>query len=165
MCRNKDIKRSGISPLFFVSFRFSALFLMEHMWVHFFEDALTLKQVVDWMVMWSICWQKVYEKLLKHEIELYGFCRFTQGLNRITDLLLNGESPFASKTKQRRDYGCRYYVVFQWNWTKDGRYVYNLSEAISMTTGSIRHFINIRQSTCWLGLVGLPPPNDIDIFI
>ena len=71
---------------------FNALFLMEHMWSHFFEDALTLKQLADWVVMRKCCWNDVDEQLFEHEARACGFWRFAESINLITDTFLAGES-------------------------------------------------------------------------
>lgn len=71
---------------------FNALFLMEHMWSHFFEDALTLKQLADWVVMRKCCWNDVDEQLFEREARACGFWRFAESINLITDTFLAGES-------------------------------------------------------------------------
>lgn len=63
---------------------FNALFLMEHLWSHFFEDALTLKQLTDWIVFYKefngfVNWQ-TFEKQAKD----CGFWRFAIAINKIT---------------------------------------------------------------------------------
>ena len=68
---------------------FNALFLMEHLWSHFFEDALTLKQLTDWIVFYrgfnnSVDWQ-LFETLAKD----CGFWRFSIAINKITRNILS----------------------------------------------------------------------------
>lgn len=68
---------------------FNALFLMEHLWSHFFEDALTLKQLTDWLVFYrefnnSVDWQ-LFETLTKD----CGFWRFSIAINKITRQILS----------------------------------------------------------------------------
>lgn len=81
---------------------FNALFLMEHMWSHFFEDALTLKQLADWMVMRKYCWRDVDEQLFECEARACGFWHFAESINMITDTLLaGGEMQFSDKATER----------------------------------------------------------------
>lgn len=68
---------------------FNALFLMEHLWSHFFEEALTLKQLTDWIVFYrefnnSVDWQ-LFEKYAKD----CGFWRFSIAINKITRNILS----------------------------------------------------------------------------
>lgn len=68
---------------------FNALFLMEHIWSHFFEEALTLKQLTDWIVFYrefnnSVDWQ-LFEKYAKD----CGFWRFSIAINKITRNILS----------------------------------------------------------------------------
>lgn len=81
---------------------FNALFLMEHMWSHFFEDALTLKQLADWVVMRKCCWNDVDEQLFECEARACGFWHFAESINLITDTLLaGGEMQFSDKSTER----------------------------------------------------------------
>lgn len=81
---------------------FNALFLMEHMWSHFFEDALTLKQLADWVVMRKYCWRDVDEQLFECEARACGFWHFAESINLITDTLLaGGEMQFRDKATER----------------------------------------------------------------
>ena len=66
---------------------FNALFLMEHCWAHFFENALSLKHLCDWAVLRKkkgglIDW-KVYEQYT-HDV---GLWTFSESMNRLADLL------------------------------------------------------------------------------
>lgn len=81
---------------------FNALFLMEHMWSHFFEDALTLKQLADWVVMRKCCWNDVDEQLFEREARACGFWRFAESINQITDTILTGgDMQFSDKSTER----------------------------------------------------------------
>lgn len=66
---------------------FNALFLMEHAWAHFFENALTLKQLCDWAVFRRACGGEVDWKLFEREAKACGFWHFSESLNRLADLL------------------------------------------------------------------------------
>ena len=66
---------------------FNALFLMEHAWAHFFEEALTLKQLCDWAVFRKACGDEVDWKLFEREAKACGFWHFSESMNRLADLL------------------------------------------------------------------------------
>ncbi len=66
---------------------FNALFLMEHAWAHFFEEALTLKQLCDWAVFRKACGSDVEWQLYEREAKACGFWRFSESMNRLADLL------------------------------------------------------------------------------
>ena len=66
---------------------FNALFLMEHAWAHFFEEALTLKQLCDWAVFRKACGGEVDWKLFEREAKACGFWHFSESMNRLADLL------------------------------------------------------------------------------
>lgn len=66
---------------------FNALFLMEHAWAHFFEEALTLKQLCDWAVFRKTCGGEVDWKLFEREAKACGFWHFSESMNRLADLL------------------------------------------------------------------------------
>jgi hypothetical protein len=66
---------------------FSALFLMEHAWAHFFEEALTLKQLCDWAVFRKACGDDVDWSLYEREAKACGFWHFSESMNRLADLL------------------------------------------------------------------------------
>lgn len=66
---------------------FNALFLMEHAWAHFFEEALTLKQLCDWAVFRKACGCEVDWKLFEREAKACGFWHFSDSMNRLADLL------------------------------------------------------------------------------
>lgn len=81
---------------------FNALFLMEHIWSHFFEDALTLKQVTDWMVFYrenrkSVDWV-LFEKMAKDG----GFWSFALAINKIAKRLLSPTFTMSSLSKPER---------------------------------------------------------------
>ena len=73
---------------------FNALFLMEHMWAHFFEDALCLKQLVDWLVFRHRFWNDVDEALFEKEARACGFYQFALSINQIADALLDCNAKF-----------------------------------------------------------------------
>lgn len=66
---------------------FSALFLMEHAWAHFFEEALTLKQLCDWAVFRKACGGDVDWSLYEREAKACGFWHFSESMKRLADLL------------------------------------------------------------------------------
>ena len=66
---------------------FNALFLMEHAWAHFFEEALTLKQLCDWAVFRKACGDDVDWSLYEREAKACGFWHFSESMNRLADLL------------------------------------------------------------------------------
>lgn len=66
---------------------FNALFLMEHAWAHFFEEALTLKQLCDWAVFRKACGDDVDWSLYEREAKVCGFWHFSESMNRLADLL------------------------------------------------------------------------------
>lgn len=66
---------------------FNALFLMEHAWAHFFENALTLKQLCDWAVFRKSCGIDVDWQLYEREAKACGFWHFSESMNRLADLL------------------------------------------------------------------------------
>ncbi len=66
---------------------FNALFLMEHAWAHFFENALTLKQLCDWAVFRRTCDKEVDWTLFEEEARACGFWHFSESMNRLADLL------------------------------------------------------------------------------
>ena len=82
---------------------FNALFLMEHMWSHFFEDALSLKQVLDWVVFRERCWKDVDKSLFECEAKACGFWNFSKSIEQIVEQLLQKDSPmqFEDKYTQR----------------------------------------------------------------
>lgn len=82
---------------------FNALFLMEHIWAHFFEDALSLKQIMDWVVFREKCWGEVDAELFEREAKACGFWNFSKSIERIVEQLLQNDSPmqFEDKYTQR----------------------------------------------------------------
>ena len=82
---------------------FNALFLMEHMYSHFFEDALGLKQVMDWVLFRSKCWSEVDAELFEREARACGFWNFSQSIEQISERLLLPDSSmnFEDKYTQR----------------------------------------------------------------
>lgn len=66
---------------------FNALFLMEHAWAHFFEEALTLKQLCDWAVFRKACGGDVDWSLYEREAKACGFWHFSESMNRLADFL------------------------------------------------------------------------------
>lgn len=66
---------------------FNVLFLMEHAWAHFFEEALTLKQLCDWAVFRKACGDDVDWSLYEREAKACGFWHFSESMNRLADLM------------------------------------------------------------------------------
>lgn len=66
---------------------FNALFLMEHSWAHFFENALTLKQLCDWAVFRKSCGLMVDWKIFEREAKACGFWKFAESFSRLADML------------------------------------------------------------------------------
>lgn len=66
---------------------FNALLLMEHAWAHFFEEALTLKQLCDWAVFRKACGDDVDWSLYEREAKACGFWHFSESINRLADLM------------------------------------------------------------------------------
>lgn len=80
---------------------FNALFLMEHSWAHFFENALTLKQLCDWAVFRNACGEMVDWAMFETEAKACGFWRFAESFGRLADLL-DGETTMEALTKEDR---------------------------------------------------------------
>lgn len=68
---------------------FNALFLMEHLWSHFFEDALTLKQLTDWVVFYKEFNSVVDWLLFEKQAKGYGFWQFAIAINKIIRNILS----------------------------------------------------------------------------
>ena len=66
---------------------FNALFLMEHAWAHFFENALTLIQLCDWAVLRKRKGDVVDWNAFGQYAREVGFWKFTESMNRLADLL------------------------------------------------------------------------------
>lgn len=66
---------------------FNALFLMEHAWAHFFENALSLKQLCDWAVFRKKKGDLVDWNSFKHYACDVGFWSFAESMNHLADLL------------------------------------------------------------------------------
>lgn len=77
---------------------FSALFLMEHMWAHFFEEALTLKQMTDWLVFYKEYKDAVDWNLFEAVAKDCGFWRFSITIIKIADNILSGSSDMTGLT-------------------------------------------------------------------
>lgn len=78
---------------------FNALFLMEHSWSHFFENALMLKQLCDWAVFRKACGEKVDWTMFETEAKACGFWKFACSFGRLADLL-DGEITLDALTKE-----------------------------------------------------------------
>lgn len=77
---------------------FNALFLMEHMWAHFFEEALTLKQMADWLVFYNEYKDAVDWNLFEKVAKDCGFWQFSVTINKIVDNILSGSSQMSGLT-------------------------------------------------------------------
>lgn len=66
---------------------FNALFLMEHAWVHFFENALSLKQLCDWAVLRKKKGNLVDWRSFEQEAREVGFWSFAKSMKRLADVL------------------------------------------------------------------------------
>lgn len=66
---------------------FNALFLMEHAWAHFFENALSLKQLLDWAVLRKKKGNLVDWKYFEQHARDVGFWKFAESMNRLADVL------------------------------------------------------------------------------
>ena len=66
---------------------FNALFLMEHAWSHFFENALTLKHLCDWAVLRKKRRDLVDWNVFEQEAHEVGFWSFAESMNRLADVL------------------------------------------------------------------------------
>lgn len=66
---------------------FNALFLMEHAWAHFFENALTLKHLCDWAVLRKKNGGLIDWNVFEYEAREVGFWSFAESLNHLADLL------------------------------------------------------------------------------
>lgn len=87
MKRFEVVLRSLISEKNVVDF--NALFLMEHLWSHFFEDALTLKQLTDWLVFYKEFNSVVDWQLFEKQAKDCGFWLFAITINKITRNILS----------------------------------------------------------------------------
>ena len=81
---------------------FNALFLMEHLWSHFFEDALTLKQLTDWIVFYKEFHSTVDWSLVEKQAKDCGFWRFSIAINKITRNILSSTLMSDLSASERR---------------------------------------------------------------
>lgn len=81
---------------------FNALFLMEHLWSHFFEDALTLKQLTDWVVFYKEFNNVVDWQLFEKQAKDCGFWRFSIAINKITRNILSSSLMSDLSASERR---------------------------------------------------------------
>ena len=81
---------------------FNALFLMEHLWSHFFEDALTLKQLTDWVVFYKEFHSTVDWQLFEKQAKDCGFWRFSIAINKITRNILSSSLMSDLSASERR---------------------------------------------------------------
>ena len=81
---------------------FNALFLMEHLWSHFFEDALTLKQLTDWIVFYKEFHSTVDWSLVEKQAKDCGFWRFSIAINKITRNILASSLIISDLTESER---------------------------------------------------------------
>lgn len=80
---------------------FNSLFLMEHSWTHFFENALTLKHLCDWTVFRRACGEKADWKLFEREAKACGFWKFAYSFGHLADML-DGKITLDDLTKEER---------------------------------------------------------------
>ena len=66
---------------------FNALFLMEHSWSHFFENALTLKHLCDWAVLRKKKGDLIDWKTYEQHARDVGFWMFSESMSHLADLL------------------------------------------------------------------------------
>ena len=66
---------------------FNALFLMEHAWAHFFENALTLKHLCDWAVLRKKKGDLIDWKAFERQARDVGFWSFAESMNSLVDVL------------------------------------------------------------------------------
>lgn len=66
---------------------FNALFLMEHAWAHFFENALSLKQLCDWAVLRKSKGELIDWGDFEQNAKDVGFWKFAESMNHLADLL------------------------------------------------------------------------------
>lgn len=81
---------------------FNALFLMEHLWSHFFEDALTLKQLTDWIVFYKEFHSTVDWSLVEKQAKDCGFWLFSIAINKITQNILSSSLIMSDLTESER---------------------------------------------------------------
>lgn len=66
---------------------FMALFLMEHAWAHFFENALTLKHLCDWAVLRKKRGDLVDWRIFGQYAHDVGFESFAESMSQLANLL------------------------------------------------------------------------------
>ena len=66
---------------------FNALFLMEHAWAHFFENALSLKQLCDWAVLRKSKGELIDWGDFEQNAKNVGFWKFAESMNHLADML------------------------------------------------------------------------------
>lgn len=66
---------------------FNALFLMEHAWAHFFENALSLKQLCDWAVLRKKKGDLIDWNTFEQYAREVGFWGFAESMNHLADVL------------------------------------------------------------------------------
>ena len=66
---------------------FNALFLMEHAWAHFFENALSLKHLCDWVVLRKKKGELIDWNAFKQYAHDVGFWKLAESMNHLADLL------------------------------------------------------------------------------
>ena len=81
---------------------FNALFLMEHAWAHFLENALTLKQLCDWAVFRKKKGNLVDWIVFEQHARDVGFWKFAESMNRLADVLDDIISLEGLKQEDRR---------------------------------------------------------------
>ena len=75
---------------------------MEHAWAHFFENALTLKQLCDWAVLRKKKGDLVDWNAFEHYAHDVGFWTFAESMNRLADVLDGVKSLESLKQEDRR---------------------------------------------------------------
>ena len=81
---------------------FNALFLMEHAWAHFFENALSLKHLCDWAVLRKKKGDLVDRNTFNKYAREVGFWSFAESMNHLVDLLDGVISLESLKQEDRR---------------------------------------------------------------
>ena len=81
---------------------FNALFLMEHAWAHFFENALSLKHLCDWAVLRKKNGEMIDWTDFEQNAKDVGFWKFAESMNHLADLLCGVVALDALSQEDRR---------------------------------------------------------------
>ena len=106
---NKDMKRLEQKLRQLLSdgteeswYDFNALFLMEHAWAHFFENALSLKHLCDWAVLRKKKGEMIDWTDFEQNAKDVGFWKFAESMNHLADLLCGVVALDALSQEDRR---------------------------------------------------------------